>query len=147
MTNLKEGNIEDDDTPFVNIMEGINKNKGIKESTQNAKTLINIASGNNHIVSPQKEKAKVMNQNDKMERNTKRRLKKRKLIVTSDSKTDAQANVQDVMTSAKKKARGKKISANVVVAPLDNVSFHSESSVGRWNYIVQRRINCERELG
>lgn len=145
--NIEEGNNDDNDTSLVNIMEGIKKSKGIKESTINIKSMINKSLYKHHKMSPQKEKFKVMNQNDQMERNTERRFRKRKLIVTSDFETNAQAGVQDIITSVKKKNGGKKILANVVATPLDNVSFRSESRVERWKYVVQRRMEYEREPG
>lgn len=134
--NIEEENNDDNDTSLVNIMEGIKKNKGIKESTINIKSMINKSLCKHHKVSPQKEKFKVMNQNDQMERNTERRFRKRKLIVTSDFETNAQAGVQDIITYVKKKNGGKKILTNVVPTPLDNVSFRFESRVERWKYVV-----------
>lgn len=82
-----------------------------------------------------------------MERDIDRRLGKRKVIMTSDSENYAQVDVQDIMTSSRKKAGGKKNLGNVPAAPLENVSFHSESSAERWKYVVQRRISYEIELG
>lgn len=94
-----------------------------------------------------KEKVEVVNQKGQMERDIDRRLGKRKVIVTSDSEKYARVDVQDIMTSSRKKAGGKKIPGNVPAAPLDNVSFHSESNAERWKYVVQSRISYEIELG
>lgn len=46
----------------------------------------------------------------------------------------------------KKVLRGKKLSDNVLVVPLDNVSFHSEESVLKWKYVYNRRIFPKRKL-
>ncbi|XP_057443950.1 uncharacterized protein LOC130736120 [Lotus japonicus] len=48
--------------------------------------------------------------------------------------------------AARKCKVGKQIPENVPAAPLDNISFHSEESVGKWKYVYQRRIAQEREL-
>lgn len=90
-----------------------------------------------------REKAKVVNQKDQMER----RSRKMKLIMTSDSELDAQVDIKDIMISSRKKFREKKIPGNVVAGPLDNVSFHYESSVATSKYVVQRRIVCDVEIG
>ncbi|XP_057429843.1 uncharacterized protein LOC130722964 [Lotus japonicus] len=54
---------------------------------------------------------------------------------------------QDIAPSEKKLFAGKRIPQNVPAAPLDNVSFHSESNVLKWNYVFQRRVVKEREVG
>ncbi|XP_057432218.1 uncharacterized protein LOC130724971 [Lotus japonicus] len=52
----------------------------------------------------------------------------------------------DTGPAAQKRKIGKRIPENVHAAPLDNISFHSEESVGKWKYVYQRRIAQEREL-
>ncbi|XP_057422398.1 uncharacterized protein LOC130716211 [Lotus japonicus] len=52
----------------------------------------------------------------------------------------------DTGPAAQKRKIGKRIPENVPAAPLDNISFHSEESVGKWKYVYQRRIAQEREL-
>lgn len=50
------------------------------------------------------------------------------------------------MTSSWRKIGGKRTPTNILVAPLDKVSFHSEESVQKWKFLCQRRIAPEREL-
>lgn len=64
--------------------------------------------------------------------------------MTTDLESDAQVGDQDIMTSTRKKVRGKKITGNVIVALLDNVSFHSKCSAHMWKYVAQIRVACER---
>ncbi|MCI32441.1 envelope-like protein, partial [Trifolium medium] len=77
----------------------------------------------------------------------KKKTLKRKSAHSSDSEYDVEQGVPDIMTSAKKKAAGKKIPQNVVDVPIDNVSFHSPESVLRWRFVFHRRLALERELG
>lgn len=46
----------------------------------------------------------------------------------------------------KKVLRGKKIPNNVLVVPLDNVSFISKESVLKWKFMYHMKISIEREL-
>ncbi|XP_057432573.1 uncharacterized protein LOC130725353 [Lotus japonicus] len=72
---------------------------------------------------------------------------KRKLSADVDvEESEVEPNVPDIVPSAKKRRVGKRIPENVPVAPMDNVSFHSEESVGKWKYVYKRRIAQEREL-
>jgi hypothetical protein len=64
----------------------------------------------------------------------------------SDSETDDEANVLDIVATEKKKLVGKRIPANIPPAPMDNISFHSEASVQKWKNVYQRRVAHEREL-
>lgn len=50
------------------------------------------------------------------------------------------------MSTIRRKVGGKRIYLNVFVAPLDNIYFHSKTSVHKWKYVYQRRIAYEREL-
>ena len=36
---------------------------------------------------------------------------------------------------------------NVIIAPEDNVSFRSKTSVQKWKYVFLRKVSCEKELG
>ena len=36
---------------------------------------------------------------------------------------------------------------NVASSHMDNMSFHPETSIQKWKYVLQRRITSERELG
>lgn len=51
----------------------------------------------------------------------------------------------EIMHTVKRKVGGKRVIVNVHVAPMDNVSFHSKTSVQKWKYVFQRRIIIERE--
>lgn len=46
----------------------------------------------------------------------------------------------------KKIVGGKKIPANVLTTPLDNVSSHSRESVLKWKFVYHRRIVPAREI-
>ncbi|XP_058784318.1 uncharacterized protein LOC131659097 [Vicia villosa] len=70
--------------------------------------------------------------------------KKRKAQVMDDSDSDVEVDVQDI--PLKKKPTFSKLAANVPDVPLDNISFHSTSSVNRWKYVYQKRLDLEREL-
>ncbi|XP_057452188.1 uncharacterized protein LOC130744009 [Lotus japonicus] len=79
--------------------------------------------------------------------------KKRKKVIILDDDTSVVKNVKrkvqddsDIGSMARKRKIGKRIPENVPAAPLDNISFHSEESVGKWKYVFQRRIVQEREL-
>ncbi|MCH94692.1 envelope-like protein, partial [Trifolium medium] len=76
-----------------------------------------------------------------------RSSKKKQVIIPSDSEPDVEVDVQDIVTSEKKRIGGKRIPTNIPPAPLDNISFHSEESVQKWKFVYQRRIAQERELG
>lgn len=41
----------------------------------------------------------------------------------------------------------KRIHVDVTSAHIDNVSFHYETRVQKWKYVLQRRITSERDLG
>lgn len=90
----------DDDIPLASIMKGIIKNKEIEEQAKREG----------------KEKA------------TEKITLKRKLVVSSDSDSNARGDVQDILPSTRREVGGKKILINVVVTTLGNVSFESESS-------------------
>ena len=72
---------------------------------------------------------------------------KRKRTESSSSYPDVGQDVLDIVPpSQRRKIDGKKVPHNVLAAPLDNISFHSEKSAQRWRYVYQRRIAREREL-
>ena len=58
---------------------------------------------------------------------------------------DVEDDVQDI--SLLKKSASKKLSARVLDAPLNNISFHSIGNDEKWKHVSQRRISLERELG
>ncbi|CAI8599360.1 unnamed protein product [Vicia faba] len=62
---------------------------------------------------------------------------KRKPAVSSDSEYegDVRANVEDIASSARKIAAGRKIPLNIPEVPIDNISFHSASYVEKWKFM------------
>lgn len=56
---------------------------------------------------------------------TEKKSLKRKLVQTSDSETDDELDVLDILTFSRRKIGGKIIHVNISAALLDNVSFHS----------------------
>jgi hypothetical protein len=50
------------------------------------------------------------------------------------------------MTYEKKRIGGRRIYANIPLAPMDNISFHLEECVQKWKFVYHRRIAHEREL-
>lgn len=58
--------------------------------------------------------------------------------------------LHDIMVPAFKKNKkvlgGKKIPTNVLISPLENVSFHYEESVLKWKYSYHKRITLERKM-
>lgn len=75
------------------------------------------------------------------EGSSKRKNLKRMLVVSSESKSDAEVDVLDIVPSSRKKIRGKRVHMNILVAHLDNMSFHSEESVKKWRFLCQRRVS------
>ncbi|XP_058733485.1 uncharacterized protein LOC131605106 [Vicia villosa] len=61
-----------------------------------------------------------------------------------DSDSDVEVDVQDI--PLKKKPTSSKPASRVPDVPIDNISFHSTSSVNRWKYVYQKRPALEREL-
>jgi hypothetical protein len=72
--------------------------------------------------------------------------KKKQLVVAGDSEEDVEVDVLDITTSGKKRIGGRKVPANVPLAPMDNVSFHLEVNAQKWRFVYHRRIAHEREL-
>ena len=70
-----------------------------------------------------------------------------KLVQTSEFETDAEADVQDMVIIIRIKVGGKRTPVNVDDAPLDNLSFHYETSVQKWRYALLRWVYCEKNLG
>lgn len=59
----------------------------------------------------------------------------RKISQSSESETDVESDVQDIVRTFRKNIDGKRVHVNVPATPFDNVSFHSESNVQRWKYV------------
>ncbi|XP_057446843.1 uncharacterized protein LOC130738726 [Lotus japonicus] len=60
---------------------------------------------------------------------------------------DSETNVQEILSSEKKKYAGKRIRQNVPAVPIDHVSFHAEENVQKWKFVCQRIIAKEKEVG
>ncbi|XP_050885345.1 uncharacterized protein LOC127090138 [Lathyrus oleraceus] len=56
-------------------------------------------------------------------------------------------NKKDIVSTTRKQAYGKKIPANIPEVPIDNISFHHVENVEKWNFVYQRRLALESELG
>ncbi|XP_057442747.1 uncharacterized protein LOC130734394 [Lotus japonicus] len=80
------------------------------------------------------------------EENVKRQVHKDNAAPVVDETPTEELDKSDTGSAARKRKIGKRIPENVPAAPLDNISFHSEESVGKWKYVYQRRIAQEREL-
>ncbi|XP_057432427.1 uncharacterized protein LOC130725195 [Lotus japonicus] len=78
--------------------------------------------------------------------NVKRKVHKDNAAPVVDETPTEELDKSDTGSAARKRKIGKRIPENVPAAPLDNISFHSEESVGKWKYVYQRRIAQEREL-
>lgn len=67
-----------------------------------------------------------------------------------DVEEDVENNLDDIIVHPLKKntkiVGGKKIPTNVVITPLDNLSFHSKESVLKWKFVYHMRISSEMEL-
>lgn len=125
---------ENDEEPNIKVMKSIvrcmddrlkEKKKYIppKTSIKNTKIVKKKTPQWTHVSKNRKVKEKVIE----------KKSLKRKLIQSSDSEINVEEDVQEIV-------------ANVVATPLDNVSFHYETSVQKCKYVYQRRIACEREL-
>lgn len=79
------------------------------------------------------------------EKSVEKRSLKRKMVKSSDSESNAEENVHNIVSTIRKKVGGKRIPLNVVDAPLGNASFIFEVSVQKWKLLYHRRISCERE--
>ena len=66
-------------------------------------------------------------------------------VSSSDYEFDAEKDIQDI-TPVKRFAT-KKPHVVVPEAPLDNVSLHYVKNAERWKYVIQMRVDLERELG
>ncbi|XP_050918510.1 uncharacterized protein LOC127135929 [Lathyrus oleraceus] len=72
-------------------------------------------------------------------------IKKRKVKDDSEPEEDVEEDVPDI--SPAKKATVRKSPVNVLVVHLDNISFHLEDGTAKWKFVIQRRVDVERELG
>jgi len=78
---------------------------------------------------------------------TTRRIRKRKVVSSSESDHDVAVEVPNIILSASKKSVGKKVVQTVESVPIDKVSFHLPKNAHRWKFIYHGRLALERELG
>lgn len=64
----------------------------------------------------------------------------KKLVQTSESVSDVEANVRDIMVTMRRKIWGKMIHVDITPSHMDIASFYYETSVQKWKYVLQRRI-------
>ncbi|XP_050896198.1 uncharacterized protein LOC127102924 [Lathyrus oleraceus] len=141
-------NIEDldsDDVPIVQrLAPGITKRlknrkcQAIESSNTPSKSLRKRAS-----VGPTKRWSKVVTHISKN-----KPLKRKEIpSESSDSDHDVGHNVQDIVSTTRKQAYGKKILTSIPEVPIDNIPFHSVENVEKWKFVYQIRLTLERELG
>ncbi|KAI5416151.1 hypothetical protein KIW84_041263 [Lathyrus oleraceus] len=62
-----------------------------------------------------------------------------------DCKTKVDAKVQDIVSALRRKVGEKIFHVDVTSTHMENLSFHSETSVQQWKYVLQRRLMKENE--
>lgn len=69
----------------------------------------------------------------------KKKSMKRKEVPSESSEfdQDVEHNVQDIISTSRKQACGKKILTNILEVPLDNISFHSVKNVENGNMFIK----------
>ncbi|XP_050916496.1 uncharacterized protein LOC127131623 [Lathyrus oleraceus] len=72
-------------------------------------------------------------------------VKKRKVSEVFESNEDVEEDVPDI--SPMKKTTVRKSHVKVVIVHLDNISFHLEDGAAKRKFVIQRRVDVERELG
>ncbi|XP_057443586.1 uncharacterized protein LOC130735691 [Lotus japonicus] len=93
-----------------------------------------------------RKKVIILDDDTPVVQNVKRKVHKDNATPVVDATPTVELDKSDTGSAARKRKIGKRIPENVPAAPLDNISFHSEESVGKWKYVYQRRIAQEREL-
>ncbi|XP_057452843.1 uncharacterized protein LOC130744698 [Lotus japonicus] len=93
-----------------------------------------------------RKKVIILDDDTPVVQNVKRKVHKDNDAPVVDETPIEELDKSDTGPAAQKRKIGKRIPENVPAAPLDNISFHSEESVGKWKYVYQRRIAQEREL-
>ncbi|MCI50632.1 hypothetical protein A2U01_0071876, partial [Trifolium medium] len=63
--------------------------------------------------------------------------RKRKQESSSEFEPDDEDDVLDIVSPPTKKTGSKKAAAIIPPAPMDNISFHFETSAPKWKYVVQ----------
>ncbi|XP_050893372.1 uncharacterized protein LOC127099924 [Lathyrus oleraceus] len=72
-------------------------------------------------------------------------VKKRNMREVSESDEDVKEDVPDI--SPVKRTTVRKSLVEVAVVHLDNISFHLEDGAAKWKFVIQRRVDVDRELG
>ncbi|XP_057425844.1 uncharacterized protein LOC130719229 [Lotus japonicus] len=93
-----------------------------------------------------RKKVIILDDDTPVVQNVKRKVHKDNATPVVDETPTVELDKSDTSSAARKRKIGKRIPENVPAAPLDNISFHSEESVGNWKDVYQRRIAQEREL-
>ncbi|XP_057443912.1 uncharacterized protein LOC130736077 [Lotus japonicus] len=93
-----------------------------------------------------RKKVIILDDDTPVVKNVKRKVHDDNDTPVVDGTPTVELDKSDTGSTALKRKVGKRIPENVPAAPLDNISFHSEESVGKWKYVYQRRIAQEREL-
>ncbi|XP_050897704.1 uncharacterized protein LOC127104565 [Lathyrus oleraceus] len=66
---------------------------------------------------------------------------------SSEYNHDVEHNIQDIISTSRKKASRKKIPANIPKVPIDNISFHYVENVENGSLFIKEKLALERELG
>lgn len=68
---------------------------------------------------------------------TKKRFLKKKEVTSGyrDSDFDVKHDVQDIVSTTRKKTSRKKVPSNIPEVPNDNISFHFVENVEKWEFI------------
>ncbi|XP_050914639.1 uncharacterized protein LOC127129517 [Lathyrus oleraceus] len=140
-------NIEELDSDYVPI--GKRLSPGIAKRLKNKKGQVVWSSSTpsksfrkKANVGPTKRLSKVVTPTPK-----KKSLKRKEVPAeSSESDQDIEHNVHDIISTFRKQASGKKIPANILELPLNNISFHYVENVEKWKYVYQRRLALEMEF-
>lgn len=121
---------EIDEAPNVKVMKNITRpmDGEVKEKKKNIPPKSSLK--NTKIMKTKTPQRTLVTKKKNVEvKYVKKKSLNRNLVQSSDSETDAEANVEDTLSTIKRKVIRKRIPVNVVIAPLDNVSCHSKTSV------------------
>lgn len=142
--------IESDKAPIVTIMNSIAHIvvDNVKEKRKKKNAPPKSSMKDTEIGKEKTPKEKSRKKKRKVEgKVVERKSLKRKLVQISDSKIYVEEGVMDMLSIVRIKVGGKRIYVNVLATPMDNVSFHSKTSVHKWKYLFKRMIGPKRDLG
>jgi hypothetical protein len=149
--NVVSGDNSDDIPITKSVPESVaaklkTKNEGpAKKDMESASTPVSYKSRQVSLTPMKKSDKKKKTVEKKKCVEKKKSATKRKRVEVSSSDPDVRPDVTDIgPSSRRRKLSGKKVPANIPAAPLDNISFHFESSAQRWRYVYRRRIAKER---